>query len=83
MPTSTPPVSRERRRHVARLIKRVGLHSAPLSNDARLTYVIGALVASDDGFVADSVLIEAAKDAKIVALAANLLAVTGLDAATL
>lgn len=80
---STTRITRERRRHVCRLIKRVGLHAAPLSDDARLTYVLAALIASDEGRVADQDLMDATKDRNLVALAANILAVTGLDAASL
>lgn len=77
---NTTPVPRERRRHVVRLVRRVGLHAAPLSDDARLTYVLGALIASDAGYVAADALIEAGKNPKLVAIAANILAVTALDA---
>ncbi|MFA5712345.1 hypothetical protein [Mycolicibacterium sp.] len=80
---STPLVPRERRRHVVRLVKRVGLHQAPLSEAARLTYVIGALIADDAGCIKKADLTEAAKNPKIVALAANILTVTALDAGAL
>lgn len=82
----TPPrrvISRERRRHVVKLVKRVGLHSAGLSDDALLTYVVGALIASDVGYVADRDLFDARKDPKLVALASNILAVTAIDSAGL
>lgn len=81
-PVSAAKITRERRRHVVRLVKRVGLHGAQLSDDARLTYVIGALIASDAGRVKNSDLAAAAADPKMVALAANILTVTALDSAT-
>jgi hypothetical protein len=80
---NTPPISRERRRHVVRLVRRVGLHGQPLSDDDRLTYVLGALIATDCGRIATDDLIQAAKNPKLVALTANILTVTAIDAATL
>lgn len=74
------PIPRERRRHVAALVKRVGLLQDPgLSAHAQLTYVIGALVADDTGYLPKQRLEEAFADQRIVGLAANMLAVIAID----
>ena len=80
---NTPLVSRERRRHVVKLVRRVGLHAAQLSDDARLTYVVAALVADDSGRIPNDLLFSTCKDPKLLALAENILAVTAIDSASL
>lgn len=69
-------VSRERRRHVAGLVRRVGLHQADLTQDARLLYIVGALVASDGGVVRRKRLDEALRDEQIMQIARSILLLT-------
>lgn len=80
MPSIQPPaISRERRRHVMRLIKRSGILTADVSDDARVTYVLGALVCDDTGYLKKDDLTRAAQNPRLLALAENMLAMAGLE----
>lgn len=66
-------LSRERRRHVLRLLSRTGIMSADISDDARLTYVVGALVCNDIGYLKKDDLVAAFADPSVVQAARTLL----------
>lgn len=67
-------LSRERRRHVLRLLGRTGILNADISDDARLTYVVGALVCNDVGYLKQADLVAAFNDPSVVQAARTLLA---------
>jgi hypothetical protein len=46
-----PNLSRERRRHILRMVEGEGLLDADLTEDARLLYVVGGLVCNDAGMI--------------------------------
>lgn len=46
-----PNLSRQRRRHMLRMVEAEGLLDADLPESARLTYVVGGLVCNDSGFL--------------------------------
>lgn len=67
-------LSRARRRHVLNLLDRAGVLTAGLSDDAELTYVVGALICDDTGFLKKADLVAAFQDPSIVQAARALLA---------
>lgn len=71
-----PKVSRTRERQVARMVRRESRDPSwvQLTPDARLMYVLGALLANDAGVVKKSVLREAFQDERITARATEILA---------
>lgn len=63
-----------RRKHVAKLVRRVGILDADISADALLLYVIGALIANDDGHMPQERLHRAAMAPHLQEAAAGILA---------
>jgi hypothetical protein len=66
-------LSRSRRRHISRMIRRRGPDFGDLSPDAQLLYVVGALVCDDAGIVKKVDLEPAMKDPAIIAVARDIL----------
>lgn len=73
-PIRAADLSRERRRHVLNLLKRQGIVTSSLSDSARLTYVVGALVCDDTGYLKKDSLVAAFQDPSVVQAARTLLA---------
>lgn len=74
--SSKPAIDRTRRRYVAKLVRKVGLHTKPISDDARLAYIVGALVCDDSGKIGRAALDAALADANVVHIARSILALT-------
>lgn len=71
----TADFSRERRRLVTRLIRRSGVLADPrLTDDAKVLYVVCALVADDGGVGRTDALTEAMQDPSIVQVARTIMA---------
>jgi hypothetical protein len=71
----TADLSRERRRQVHRLLKRTGVvHDPRLSTDAKVLYVVGALICDQQGAGSTEVLMAAMQDPSIVQAARTILA---------
>lgn len=66
-------LSRKRRRHVLNLIERTGILASDVGDDALLTYVVGALVCDDTGFLKKADLVDAFQDPSVVQAARTLL----------
>jgi hypothetical protein len=69
-----PDLSRERRRHIMRLIEGEGLLDADLPEDARLLYVVGGLICNDVGVARQSDLYAAMAEPEILEAAVEILA---------
>lgn len=70
----TANFSDQRRQMGVAMIRDKGIVTDPrLSEEARITYAMGILIATDDGFVSDDALLAAAKDPSIRAAAKELL----------
>lgn len=70
---TVPNLSRERRRHILRLVEGEGLLDADLSEDARLLYVVGGFVCNDVGFIKQDNLQAAMKNPEVVQAALMIL----------
>ena len=69
-----PNLSRERRRHVERLLQRTGvLYDSRLSEHAKLVYIVGALIADDTGLVLKADLEAIEPDSEVVQVARTIL----------
>ena len=66
-------LSRERRRHILRMIEGEGVLDADLSENARLLYVVGGLVCNEVGFVRQSDLEAGMADPEVLAAAMEIL----------
>ncbi|MFV8165308.1 hypothetical protein ACNQVK_24985 [Mycobacterium sp. 134] len=73
-PEFRPNLSRERRRHIMRLIEGEGLLDADLTEDARILYIVGGLVCNDVGFLRQSDLHTAMAEPDILEAAVEILA---------
>lgn len=69
-------IPRSRRRHVVEIVRRQAIHDQPLTEDAKLLYVVGALVADDEGHLSQERLKRALRDATVVQIARSILALT-------
>lgn len=66
-------LSRDRRRHILRMIEGEGVLNADLGEDARLLYVVGGLVCDDTGFARQSDLEAGMADPDVLAAAMEIL----------
>jgi len=69
-----PNLSRERRRHIMRMIEGEGVLDADLSEDARILYIVGGLVCNDVGVARQSDLDAAMAEPAILEAAIEILA---------
>lgn len=71
--TFTANLSRDRRRHILRMVEGQGVLNADIGEQARLTYVVGGLVASDVGVVSQEDLAAAMTDPSVISVAMEIL----------
>jgi len=71
--TFTANLSRERRRHILRMVEGNGVLDADMSDEARVTYVVGGLVCDDTGFIRKPDLDAALADPSVVSVAIDIL----------
>lgn len=69
-----PNLSRDRRRHIMRLIEGEGLLTADVSDDARILYIVGGLVCNDVGVARQADLHAAIAEPEILEVAVEILA---------
>lgn len=69
----TANLSRDRRRHILRMIEGEGVLETDIGDAARLTYVVGGLVCNDAGFVRQDDLEAAMGDPGVVSVAMEIL----------
>jgi len=69
-----PNLSRQRRRHMLRMVEGEGVLDADLPESARLTYVVGGLVCNDVGFLRQDDLQTGMANPEVVQAAVEILA---------
>jgi hypothetical protein len=74
-PRAAQHVTRRRRRRVMRLIRQSAILDHPVGYDVKVTWVLALLAGDDAGRISEDDLIAAHYDARLVALAEQMLAV--------